>query len=56
MRVIECDHCGEAISAASDDELAGRLRTHLAEEHDERLDADELSELVKSEAYDALDS
>jgi predicted small metal-binding protein len=56
MRVIECDHCGEAISAASDDELVGRLRSHLADEHDERADADELAELVESDAYDALDS
>ena len=56
MRVIECDHCGETISAESDDELAGRLRAHLADEHDESPDADELSELVEAEAYDALDS
>jgi len=56
MRVIECDHCGEAISAASDAELAGRLRAHLAEEHDERPSDDELEELVEAEAYDALDS
>jgi predicted small metal-binding protein len=56
MRVIECDHCGETISAADDDELTGRLRTHLAKEHDERPDEDELAELVEGEAYDALDS
>ena len=56
MRVIECDHCGETISAASDDELAGRLRTHLAQEHDEQLSDDDLEELVADGAYDALDS
>jgi predicted small metal-binding protein len=56
MRVIECNHCGEAISAASNDELAGRLAAHLAEEHDETPDAEELEELVEAEAYEALDS
>ena len=35
MRVIECNVCGETISAASDDELAGRLGTHLKEEHEQ---------------------
>jgi predicted small metal-binding protein len=56
MRVIECNVCGETISAASDDELTGRLRSHLAEEHDESADAEELAELVDGEAYEALDS
>ena len=56
MRVIECNVCGETISAASDDELAGRLATHLKEEHDEASDAEELQELVEAEAYEALDS
>jgi predicted small metal-binding protein len=56
MRVIECDECGEAISAADDDELANRLRTHLREEHDLEPDDDELGELIEGEAYDAMDS
>ncbi len=56
MRVIECNHCGEAISAASNDELAVRLGAHLTEEHDEALDGEELEELVDAEAYEALDS
>jgi predicted house-cleaning noncanonical NTP pyrophosphatase (MazG superfamily) len=56
MRVIECNHCGEAISAASNDELAGRLGAHLAEEHEESLDAEALEELVDAEAYEAQDS
>lgn len=56
MRVIECNHCGETISAASNDELTGRLGTHLAEEHDDSPDVEELQELVESEAYDAADS
>jgi predicted small metal-binding protein len=56
MRVIECNVCGEAISAASDDELTGRLGAHLTEEHEESPDAEELQELVEAEAYEALDS
>jgi predicted small metal-binding protein len=56
MRVIECNICGETISAASDDELAGRLAAHLTEEHDESSDPEELQELVEAEAYEALDS
>jgi predicted small metal-binding protein len=39
MRVIECNHCGEAISAASNDELVTRLGAHLNEEHDEASDS-----------------
>jgi predicted small metal-binding protein len=56
MRVIECNVCGEAISAASDDELAGRLGAHLTEEHEESPDAEELQELVEAEGYEAQDS
>ncbi len=56
MRVIECNHCGETISAASNDELTGRLATHLSEEHDQTPDPEELQELVEAEAYEALDS
>ena len=43
MRVIECNHCGETISAASNDELTGRLATHLGEEHDSGLTFEELA-------------
>jgi predicted small metal-binding protein len=57
MRVIECNECGETISAASDEELVGRLAGHLAEEHDvEEPDEEELTELVEAEAYEAMDS
>ena len=56
MRVIECNECGETLSAASDDELVRRLRSHLAGEHDERPDDEELEELVDGEAYEAQDS
>ncbi len=29
MRVVECDVCGETISAADDEELVGRVKDHL---------------------------
>jgi predicted small metal-binding protein len=56
MRVIECDECGETITAADDGELARRLGTHMRTEHDSELDAEELEELVDGEAYEAMDS
>jgi predicted small metal-binding protein len=56
MRVIECNECGETISAADDNELANRLGSHLREAHDLERDHDELADLVEEEAYDAMDS
>ena len=56
MRVIECNECGETISAANDEELAARLAAHLRSEHDEEPDEDELTDLVHEQAYDATDS
>ena len=56
MRVIECNQCGETITAANDDELKRNVRAHLASEHDTELDDDELTELVEDEAYEAMDS
>jgi predicted small metal-binding protein len=57
MRVIECNECGEAISAANDDELAGRLASHLQSEHDlEPEEEEEVADLVHEQAYDATDS
>jgi predicted small metal-binding protein len=57
MRVIECNECGETISAASDEELVGRLSNHMSEEHDVGdPDEEELTELVEAEAYEAMDS
>jgi predicted small metal-binding protein len=54
MRVVECNICGEAISAANDEELVGRVRDHLESEHDEAPDSAE--SMVSEEAYDAMDS
>jgi predicted small metal-binding protein len=56
MRVIECNECGEAISAADDEELARNLGAHLASEHDLHPEEDELGDLVHEQAYDAMDS
>ena len=56
MRVVECNICGEAISAASDDELVGRVRDHLASEHDEQPGDGQIESMVSEEAYEATDS
>jgi hypothetical protein len=56
MRVIECNECGETISAADDDELKRHLGEHLKAEHDLEPDEDEVTDLVHEEAYDAMDS
>jgi len=56
MRVIECNECGETVSAAHDQELAGRLAEHLRSEHDTEPDVEEIADLVHEEAYDAMDS
>ena len=56
MRVIECNECGETVSAANDDELAAKLAEHLRAEHDLEPDDEEVADLVHDEAYDATDS
>jgi predicted small metal-binding protein len=56
MRVIECNECGETISAANDDELAAHLAEHLRSEHEEAPDEHEVTDLVHEQAYDAMDS
>jgi predicted small metal-binding protein len=56
MRVVECDICGETISAASDEELKGRLGEHMGSAHDHGTSPEELDRLVAAEAYDATDS
>ena len=56
MRVIECNVCGDTVSAATDDELVRRLGAHMKSEHGEEPDAEELEELVGEQAYDATDS
>jgi predicted small metal-binding protein len=56
MRVIECNECGDTVTAADDDELVRRLAAHLRQEHDEEPDEEELQDLVVDQAYDAMDS
>jgi predicted small metal-binding protein len=56
MRVIECNECGETISAANDEELVAHLGAHLRSEHDLDTDEDEAADLVHEQAYDATDS
>ena len=56
MRTIECNECGEPLTAADDDELARNLAGHLKSEHGVEADGDEVGELVAAEAYDAMDS
>jgi predicted small metal-binding protein len=56
MRVIECNECGETISAANDEELERRLAEHLRAEHGVELEEDEVADLLHEQAYDATDS
>ena len=56
MQVIECDECGETLQAAENEELVKILGRHLKAEHDIESDEEELTELVESDAYEAMDS
>jgi predicted small metal-binding protein len=56
MRTIECDICGEPITASDDEELVGRLKDHLSEEHESSPGDDEVRQTIDREAYDAVDS
>jgi hypothetical protein len=57
MRVIECDICGETLSAANDDDLVRTARLHMDQLHSDSAPDDErLRELVGTKAYDATDS
>jgi predicted small metal-binding protein len=57
VRVIECNYCGETLSAADDDELRRSLIRHTQEQHpDVDLSEDNARELVESTAYSATDS
>ena len=56
MQVIECNECGETLQAADNEELTRVLGSHLQEEHDIEMDEEELTELVESDAYEAMDS
>jgi hypothetical protein len=56
-RVIECNICGEPLSAATDDELVSQVQRHYASEHaDAAMDDEQAREMVSREAYDAGDA
>ena len=56
-RVIECNICGEPLSAATDDELVGQMERHYESEHPEQsLDEQQARETIAREAYDAADA
>ena len=56
MQVIECNECGETLQAAENEELTRILSAHLETEHEIEVDEEEVTELVESEAYEAMDS
>jgi predicted small metal-binding protein len=57
MRVIECNICGEPLSAANDEELLRRVRTHMDAEHaSEALDEDQARAMISEQAYTASDN
>jgi predicted small metal-binding protein len=57
MRVLECNVCGETVTAASDEELVLQLRSHFESQHaSAEIDDEKARELIESEAYDASDS
>jgi predicted small metal-binding protein len=57
MRVVECNICGETLSAATDDELLRRVRAHMEAEHPSvSFDEGATREMIANEAYDASDS
>jgi hypothetical protein len=56
-RVIECNICGEPLSAATDEELLRQVQKHLEAEHpDAALDEEQAREMISQEAYDAGDA
>lgn len=56
-RVIECNICGEPLSAATDGELLRQVQSHYASEHeDAALGEDQAREMIEREAYDAGDA
>jgi predicted small metal-binding protein len=56
-RVIECNTCGEPLSAATDDELVRQVQSHLESEHpDSGVEVERVREMISREAYDAADA
>jgi predicted small metal-binding protein len=56
-RTIECNYCGEPLSAANNDELVAQIQEHYAQEHKEdAIEESQARELIAREAYDAGDA
>ncbi len=56
-RVIECNICGEPLSAANDEELLTQVQRHLEAEHPDAASGEEQGrEMISREAYDAGDA
>jgi hypothetical protein len=57
MRVLECNYCGETLSAANDNELGPVLVQHMMSQHpDVEFDDAGAAEIVDVQAYAATDS
>ncbi len=57
MRVIECNICGEPLSAANDEELLRRLQAHMESEHEsEGFDESSARSTIDEQAYTASDN
>jgi hypothetical protein len=56
-RVIECNVCGEPLSAATDEELLRQVKGHHEAEHsDAPMEDEQAREMIAREAYDAGDA
>jgi predicted small metal-binding protein len=57
MRTIECNHCGEPLTAVDDESLAARLLEHAEQVHpDAGVSEDEAQRQVAEQAYSATDN
>jgi predicted small metal-binding protein len=57
MRVIECNVCGEPLSAANDEELLRRVQGHMQDEHaSESMGEDQARTMIAEQAYTASDN
>ena len=57
MRVIDCNECGDTLTAANDEELVRTLDRHMKSEHpDADWNDEQATELVSAQAYTATDS
>ena len=56
MRTVECNICGETISAATTTSWRAASKDHLEDEHDEEASEDDVHQIVDQDAYDAMDS